>query len=415
LEFAQKLDVADPLKNFRDKFYFPQHNHKDVLYFTGNSLGLQPKSVGDYIIEELNSWRDYGVEGHFRGKRPWYHYHKFSKKSLANILGANESEVVAMNSLTTNLHLLMVTFYKPDSDRFKIIMESGAFPSDKYMVETQVRYHGFDPDKAIVEVKPRTSQYCLQDEDIQDVISQHADNLALVLFSGVQFYTGQLFDIPNITRAAHEAGAFAAFDLAHAAGNVLLNLHDDDVDFASWCSYKYLNSGPGNTSGIFIHDKHGQNVNLPRFGGWWGHNEEKRFQMETGFLPMKGADGWQTSNVNVLSTSAHLASLELFDSAQMTSLRDKSIKLTGFLEFVLTDTCNDHISIITPRSPEQRGCQLSMVIHQNGKNVFENLSKDGVVADWREPDVIRVAPVPLYNSFQDVYNFGISLQKSLGI
>ncbi len=413
LEFAQSLDEADPLSYLRDEFLFPEINGKTALYFTGNSLGLQPIKTGEYINEELESWKQLGVEGHFKGKRPWFHYHKFSKETLSKITGAKPGEVVAMNNLTTNLHLLMVSFYRPDTSRYKIIMEGGAFPSDMYLVETQVRYHGFDPGDAIIEIKPREGEYCLRNEDIIDIIRQNAESTALVLFSGVQYYTGQFFNIQAIARAAHDAGAYAGFDLAHAVGNVTLNLHDDEVDFAAWCSYKYLNSGPGNTAGIFVHENHGRRTGLPRFGGWWGHDEQKRFMMEKGFIPMEGADGWQLSNVNVLSTAAHLASLAIFDKAGIKHLRAKSVNLTGFLAFIINEAGSDQISIITPANPEERGCQLSLVIHQNAKDVFDYLTRNGVVVDWREPDVIRVAAVPLYNTYEDVYRFGVLLRNAL--
>ncbi len=413
LEFAKKLDAIDPLSYLRDEFHFPEINGKPALYFTGNSLGLQPVNVKKYINEELESWRLLGVKGHFKGNRPWFHYHKFSKESLAKITGAKPSEVVAMNNLTTNLHILMVSFYRPNRRRYKIIMEAGAFPSDMYLIETQVRFHGYDPGDAIIEIKPRKGSYCLRNEDIINVIQKNAESTALVMFSGVQYYTGQFFNMHAITRAAHDAGAYVGFDLAHAIGNVILNLHDDEVDFAAWCSYKYLNSGPGNTAGIFVHENHGQRTDILRFGGWWGHDEQKRFLMKKGFIPMKGADGWQLGNVNVLSTAAHLASLAIFDMAGIKKLREKSVSLTGFLAFVVNEIGNDQISVITPANPEERGCQLSMVIHQQAKKVFDYLTRNRVIVDWREPDVIRIAAVPLYNSYEDVYRFGDLLHNAL--
>lgn len=420
LEFARNLDENDSLKAFRDQFRIPQKNGRDCIYFTGNSLGLQPKETKNYIQEELEGWATLGVEGHFHNnRRPWFHYHKFSKASLAKLLGADPSEVVSMNSLTTNLHLLMVSFYRPKGKKYKIMMEGGAFPSDQYAVESQLKFHGYRYEDALIEIKPRTGEHALRTEDIVEAIAQHGHELALVLFGGVQYFTGQWFDIKAITAAAHEVGAMAGFDLAHAIGNVPLNLHGHQVDFATWCSYKYLNSGPGGVSGIFVHEKHGKNNDIPRFAGWWGHDEEERFKMEKGFHPMAGADGWQLSNVNVLASAAHLASLEIFEAAGMEALRDKSVRLTGYLQYLLDSLPVGSVEIITPSSANDRGCQLSLVIHQNGSEVFKSLSEQGVMADWREPHIpgkagiIRVAPVPLYNTFTDVYQFCEMLKDGL--
>ena len=413
LEFALDLDQADALKACRDQFYIPRHKGNPAIYFTGNSLGLQPKSVQTYITEELEAWRDLGVEGHFEGKRPWLHYHKNFKRPLSKLVGAKSSEVVSMNNLTTNIHVLMASFYHPTKDRFKILMEKGAFPSDQYAIETQISLKGFEPKDAIVEISP-SSGHSISLDDIRASINEHDSSIALVFFSGVQYYTGQWFDIRSISELAHSVGAYAGFDLAHAIGNVPLSLHDHDADFASWCSYKYLNSGPGNVSGIFVHEKHG-NLQLPRFGGWWGHEEKSRFLMEKGFKPMVGADGWQLSNVNVISSAAHLASLEIFDEVGMKRLREKSLLLTGYLEYIVHKVGYDRVSIITPDEPNDRGCQLSIVINSNlGNKIYDYLTYNGVVVDWREPDVIRVAPVPLYNSFEDVYRFGDNLTKALG-
>lgn len=413
LEFAQSLDEKDPLKSFRDEFYIPQYQGKDVLYFTGNSLGLQPKSTSTYINEELVLWKEKGVEGHFEGKRPWFHYHKFTKESLAKIVGAKPEEVVAMNSLTTNLHLLMVSFYRPTKIRYKIITEAGAFPSDQYALESQVHFHGFDPDKAIIELTPREGETILRKEDILKEIEKHADELALVMFSGVQYFTGQLFDIETITKAGHDAGAIIGFDLAHAVGNAPLNLHNHQVDFAVWCHYKYLNAGPGSVGGAFVHSTHANNPDLPRFAGWWGHDEDERFLMKKGFKPMSGIDGWQHSNANVISTAALLASLEVVDKAGIENMNTKSIQLTGYLEFLLNDTfSSDKIEILTPQNSSDRGAQLSISIRNNGRQVFDKITSEGVIADWREPNisndqvgVIRVAPVPLYNTYVDVFKF----------
>ncbi len=413
-EFALAQDSNDPLLGYRQKFHIPKVNDKDCIYFTGNSLGLQPTSTKKYIEEELEDWRNLGVEGHFHAKhRPWFHYHKFSKELLAQLVGAKPEEVVSMNNLTSNLHFMMVSFYRPSSSKYKIIMEAGAFPSDQYAMESQVRFHGFEPSQAIIEISPRPGEETLRTEDIVNLIEANSEELALVMMSGVQYYTGQFFNIKEITKAAHDANAMAGFDLAHAIGNVPLKLHDSGADFAVWCSYKYLNSGPGGVSGIFVHERHAKNSELPRFAGWWGHDEAQRFKMEKGFIPMKGADGWQLSNVNVLSSAAHLASLELFKEAGFSNLRAKSIKLTGYLEFLVNNLKSDEVSIITPDAIDERGCQLSIVIKNNGRMVFDELTKQGVVADWREPEVIRVAPVPLYNSFTDVYNFYSILKNML--
>ena len=415
-DFAHSLDSKDPLKDYRDNFYIPQINGKDCIYFTGNSLGLQPKDTEKHILEELEDWKNLGVEGHFHAKhRPWFHYHKFTKELLAKLVGAKPLEVVSMNNLTSNLHFMMVSFYQPTSKRFKIVMEAGAFPSDMYAVESQVRFHGYDPNEAIIEIAPKAGSETLETKDIIETIEKNGNEVALVLFSGVQYYTGQYFDLKAISSAAHKVGAYAGFDLAHAVGNVKLNLHDSGADFAAWCSYKYLNSGPGGMSGIFVHERHANNSELPRFAGWWGHNEEARFKMEKGFIPMAGADGWQLSNVNVLSSAAHLASLKMFDEVGMDALVAKSRLLTGYLEFLLNTLDKNIVSAITPSTEKDRGCQLSIVVKKDGKKVFDELTKAGVIADWREPEVIRVAPVPLYNTFSDVYTFYTILKKTLNI
>ncbi|TRX61271.1 kynureninase [Fulvivirga sp. M361] len=420
LEFALRLDEKDHLKNYRSQFHIPQHNGKDCVYFTGNSLGLQPKTTKKIIEEELSGWATLGVEGHFHNnKRPWFYYHQFSKQSLAQLLGAKPVEVVSMNNLTSNLHLMLASFYRPTGKRCKILIEGGAFPSDQYAVESQIKNHGYDWNETLIEVTPRTGEYTLRTEDIIKAIEAHKDDLALVLLGGVQYFTGQLFDFKTITKAAHKAGAFTGFDLAHAIGNVPMQLHDDNVDFAVWCSYKYLNSGPGGVSGVFIHEKHGLNPDTPRLAGWWGHDESERFKMEKGFKPMPGADGWQLSNVNILSSAAHLASLEIFDEVGIESLSQKSKQLTGFLEFLLNSIPKEKLEIITPENPAERGCQLSILVHHNGKVVFDQLSEQGVITDWREPHipgtggVIRVAPVPLYNTYSDVYHFYDLVRKAL--
>jgi len=415
LSFARDLDKKDSLKKFKSEFHFPIIGVKAALYLCGNSLGLQPKRVKNFIAEELSDWALLGVEGHLHAKRPWLYYHRFGKKVLAKIVGAKPSEVVAMNQLTVNLHLMMTSFYHPTKERFKIITEAGAFSSDQYAFESQIKLHHLDPKEALIELHPRKGEYVLQTEDIVTAIKKHSDQLALVIFGGVQYYSGQLFDFKKITTAAHDAGAYVGFDLAHAAGNVPINLHKNKVDFAVWCSYKYLNSGPGGVAGAFVHERHANNSSLPRLAGWWGHLEKDRFKMKKGFIPMPGIDGWQVSNFPVLSGAAHLASLELFEKAGMKSLREKSVLLTGFLNFLLHDIVlfYDHFTIITPQDPKQRGCQISILMKKNGRKVFDKITKAGVIADWREPDVIRVAPVPMYNSFEEVYRFVEIFRKAL--
>ena len=420
--YAQSLDREDPLKSFRAKFHQPKLKGKDVIYFTGNSLGLQPKSTKKFITEELDDWAQLGVEGHFDARRPWLLYHKFSKKALAGIVGAKPSEVVAMNQLTVNLHLMMTSFYQPTKKRFKIITEAGAFSSDQYAFESQLKFHKLDPNVALIELKPRAGEFTLRTEDIVKTIAEHGEQVALVIFGAVQYYTGQFFDIKKITEAGHKAGAYVGFDLAHAAGNVPLELHKHKVDFAVWCSYKYLNSGPGGVAGAFVHEIHATNFDLPRLAGWWGHDDKERFQMKKGFKPMPGVDGWQLSNFPVLSGAAHLASLEIFQQAGIKNLRKKSVLLTDYLEFLLKqiDPDSNYFSIITPHDSKDRGCQLSILMKLNaslpdrqGRKVFDKIMKAGVLADWREPDVIRVAPVPLYNTFTEVFRFSEIFRKAL--
>lgn len=413
--YASEMDAKDPLAHFRSRFHFPKVKEKDALYFCGNSLGLQPKTAAAYVDKELAAWATRGVDGYFHGEDPWYSVRKKSKPVLAQLLGALPVEVVAMNYLSVNLHLLMVSFYRPTASRYKILVEAGAFPSDQYMLETQIKFHGLDPQEVLVELQPRPGEYTLRTEDILAEIKKQGSALALVNMAGIQYYTGQLFNIQAITQAAHEVGALAGFDLAHAAGNVLLHLHDWDVDFAAWCSYKYLNSGPGNVSGIFVHERFATRADLPRFAGWWGHKEEERFKMEKGFQPMIGADGWQLACSNVLSLAVHQASLDLFQEAGMPALRKKSEQLTGYLEYLieLLGGKSEILEIITPKNPEERGCQLSLLIHKGGKAVFEEWYSQGVVGDWRNPNVIRLAPTPLYTSFMDVFRFGQILEKSL--
>lgn len=411
LEYARSLDDIDILFSFRERFHIPEHDGRPAIYLCGNSLGLQPKSTSYLFEKELKDWAKWGVEGHFHAENPWFSYAGPFSKSLARIVGAKEQEVIAMNTLTVNLHLLLLSFYRPTKERYKIIMEAGAFPSDQYAMETQVCMHGFRPEDAIIEIAPREGAYCLEDEDILKVIRETGNELACVLMGGVNYYTGQLYDMKQITEAAHETGALAGFDLAHAAGNVILSLHDWQVDFACWCSYKYLNSGPGGVGGVFIHEKWGNDPATFRLAGWWGNPEETRFKMEKGFIPAKGAAGWQMSNAPVFNMVGHKAALDIMDTTTMKVLREKSDRLTAYLEFLLNDLKHLSFTIITPADPKKRGAQLSLLFHKDGKKVFDILSRNGVIADWREPDVIRVAPVPLYNTFEDVYRFYDILKK----
>lgn len=408
--FAKALDENDALKHFRDQFYIPLINGKEAIYFTGNSLGLQPKTTQDYVLNELEDWANFGVEGHFHARKPWMPYHEIFPQQLSKIIGALPEEIVVMNQLTVNLHLLMVSFYRPTKQRYKIICEAKAFPSDQYAMESQVKYHGLKYEDAVIEVSPRDGEYALHTEDILSTIKQHGDSVALVLFGGVNYYTGQFFDIKKITEAAHAVGAIAGFDLAHAAGNVKLELHNWDADFACWCSYKYLNSGPGGVSGIYINQKHIADSSIPRFAGWWGHTKDTRFKMEKGFEPIPTAEGWQLSNAPILSMAAHKASLDIFEAAGMDNLIAKGKLLSDYLFFILdeinTGSAKKLIEVITPREEKEKGCQVSMLMLEKGKEVFEALKQHGVLADWREPNVIRVAPVPLYNTFTDVFTFG---------
>ncbi|MGI8883675.1 MAG: kynureninase [Pyrinomonadaceae bacterium] len=433
--FAKKMNATDALKHFREKFYIPkQPNGEDVIYLTGNSLGLQPKRTRDYIEQELKDWETLGVEGHFKAKRAWMPYHELLTDSMAKIVGAKPIETVVMNSLTVNLHLLMVSFYRPTAERYKIVIEAGAFPSDRYAVESQIKFHqqisNFKfqiPDSKenpkskiqnpksdwLIELTPRENESCLRTEDIEKTIVENGDSIALVLLGGVNYYTGQKFDFQRITEIGHRVGAVVGFDLAHAAGNVDLKLHDWNVDFAAWCSYKYLNSGPGGIAGVFVHERHAENPDLPRFAGWWGHDKETRFLMRDEFVPIKGAEGWQLSNPPIFQLASLKASLDIFEEAGMKNLREKSIKLTNYLEFLLGQINDERISVITPSDEKMRGCQLSIRVKNADKNLFKAISEKGVIADWREPDVIRVAPVPLYNSFADVFRFAEILKNCL--
>ncbi|TWR31273.1 kynureninase [Mucilaginibacter pallidiroseus] len=418
LEFAQQLDAEDELKQYRDSFFIPQHNSQNAVYLCGNSLGLQPKSAGSYIQQQLRNWQQHAVEGWFQGDEPWLSYHKALLNPLAGLLGAQPAEITIMNSLTVNLHLLMVSFYKPAGKRIKILMEAGAFPSDQYAVESQVKFHGLDPVDSIIEIFPREGEVTLRTEDILSKIAENAEEIALVLFSGINYYTGQLFNMPAIANAAHEAGAYVGFDLAHAAGNVELQLHNWGADFASWCSYKYMNSGPGGISGIFVHEKHFNDDSLDRFAGWWGYRRDKQFLMAQGFEPEVGAQGWNVSTSPIILMAMHKASLDIFEQAGgIKLLRAKGDMLTGYLEFLIKEINLKHgedlFTIITPSNQSERGSQLSVVCKYRAKETFNYLADNGVIGDWREPDVIRMSPVPLYNTFADVYKAAATLAQSV--
>lgn len=415
LQFAQELDQNDQLSAYRNEFIFPQHNGKNVIYFTGNSLGLQPKRTQKYVDDVMNDWANLAVEGHFYAEKPWWDYHERFANPLSKIVGALPSEVTVMNTLTVNLHLLMVSFYQPTAKRFKIICEEKAFPSDQYMFQSQVEHHGLDPATTIVEIKRRDGEHNIRLEDILSKIEEVGDELALVLFGGVNYYTGQVFDMEAIVKAGHKVGAYVGFDLAHAAGNIKLDLHNWNADFAAWCSYKYMNSGPGNASGCFVHQKHHQ-TNRNRFAGWWGHNKERRFKMEPTFDPVQGADGWQVSNLPILSLAPYLASVEMFDEIGMDKLIEKRNLITSYLEFILHEIdkeVDSTFEIITPSNQAERACQLSVFLHGEGRSLFDYLMKNGVITDWREPNVIRLAPVPLYSSFEDMYHFGQVLKAGI--
>ena len=418
LAFARQLDQNDLLSSFRNKFYIPLIHGKECIYFTGNSLGLQPKTVKKYVDQELEDWARMGVEGHLHARNPWMPYHELFPQQISKIVGSLPEEVVVMNQLTVNLHLLMVSFYRPTQQRYKIICEAKAFPSDQYAMESQVKIAGFNPEDVIIEVNPREGEYTIRTADILKVIAENNDSVALVLFGGVNYYTGQLFDMKVITDAAHAVGAYAGFDLAHAIGNVPLQLHNWDVDFACWCSYKYLNAGPGGVAGVFINQKHALNTELPRFAGWWGYTKKTRFNMEKGFEAIPTAEGWQLSNAPVLSMAAHKASLDIFEEAGMENILDKAKHLSGYLHFVLNDINSRQpekiIEIITPAHEEERGCQVSIFMLKKGREVFDELTSQGVIADWREPNVIRVAPVPMYNSYTEVWKFGNIIENILG-
>ena len=406
-EFAKQLDRKDPLRKYRSRFHIPHRDDKDVIYFCGNSLGLMPKTTEEYLNRELAVWKQDGVLGnHTR----WEPYHEHVTESTAGLVGAQPSEVVVMNALTVNIHLLLVSFYQPTEDRFKIIIEKGAFPSDRYAVESQIKFHGFDPDNALVELEPRSGERCLRTNDILNTLRENENTVATIMIGGVNYYTGQAFDMGKITETGREYGAKVGFDLAHAVGNLPLSLHEWGMDFAAWCSYKYLCAGPGSPGGIFVHKRHGS-WDGPRFNGWWGHDKNTRFNMDPDFIPIKGAEGWQISNAPILGLACLRSSMEIINDIGMLALRIKSEELTAYLEYHLNQL-SDSLKIITPSDPAQRGCQLSVVMNNSGKQVFEKLKVKNVICDWREPDVIRLAPKPLYNSFSEVYQF-IEILRSI--
>ena len=414
LDFAKQLDQEDPISYLRNEFHIPRDKDgKEWLYFTGNSLGLQPKITSKYIEQELDDWANFGVEGHFEAKNPWLSYHELLTDTMAKVVGAKPIEVVVMNTLTTNLHLLMVSFYQPSKTKYKIIIESDAFPSDRYAVQSQLSFHGFDPEEALIEWKPKEGKELLELEDLKSILDSQGDEVALLLIGGVNYYTGQYLDIKKIAELGHAKKCMVGIDLAHGAGNIQPNLHDSSIDFAAWCTYKYLNSGPGSLSGLFVHEKHAQRKDLPRFAGWWNHNKETRFNMRQPFDVMEGAEGWQLSNPPILSMAAIKASLDIFEKVGMDVLVKKSKKLTGFFEYLVNEIASDTIEIITPTNPNERGCQLSLQVKNADKNLHKKLTENNIITDWREPDVIRCAPVPMYTSFEDVYHMVTILESLL--
>jgi len=414
LDYAKQLDQEDPISYLRNQFHIPRDKHgKEWLYFTGNSLGLQPKITSKYIEQELHDWANFGVEGHFEAKNPWLSYHELLTDTMAKVVGAKPIEVVVMNTLTTNLHLLMVSFYQPSKTKYKIIIESDAFPSDRYAVQSQLSFHGFDPEEALIEWKPKEGKELLELEDLKSILDSQGDEVALLLIGGVNYYTGQYLDIKKIAELGHAKKCMVGIDLAHGAGNIQPNLHDSSIDFAAWCTYKYLNSGPGSLSGLFVHEKHAQRKDLPRFAGWWNHNKETRFNMRQPFDVMEGAEGWQLSNPPILSMAAVKASLDIFEKVGMDALVKKSKKLTGFFEYLVNEIASDTIEIITPTNPNERGCQLSLQVKNADKNLHKKLTENNIITDWREPDVIRCAPVPMYTSFEDVYHMVTILESLL--
>ncbi len=414
LEYAQQLDADDDLSNYRNQFYIPKDTDgNELIYLCGNSLGLQPKSTKDAVNQELEDWANLGVDGHLEAKNPWLPYHEYLTESMANVVGAKSIEIVVMNTLTANLHFMMASFYKPTKKRYKILIESDAFPSDKYAVESQLCHHGYDDQKGLILWKPRTGEELLRYEDLEQLLKTQGDEIALIMIGGVNYYTGQYFDLKRIASLGHQYGCIVGFDCAHGAGNVALNLHDSGADFAVWCTYKYMNSGPGSIAGCFVHERHAFKKDLNRFKGWWGHNKETRFNMRGEFDQLAGAEGWQLSNPPILSMAAIKASLDIFNAIGIEKLVKKSKKLTGYFEFLINELHDERISIITPKNSEERGCQISIQLKNADKSLHRALTQAGVISDWREPDVIRCAPVPLYNSYQDIYHMVHKLKTIL--
>ncbi len=413
LAFAKELDAADDLKKYRKEFHFPKINGEQAIYFTGNSLGLQPKRTQKYVDEVMSDWKELAVEGHFYAKKPWWDYHELLAAPLAKVVGAKTAEISVLNTLTVNLHFLLVSFYTPTKKRYKILCEEKAFPSDQYMLQSQVRFHGLRPEDAIVEIKKRAGEQVWRTEDVLSKIKAIGEELALVLIGGVNYYNGQVFDMESITKAGKSVGAMVGWDLAHAVGNVTLNLHDWQVDFAAWCSYKYMNSGPGNASGIFVNEKYLGKRDIQRFEGWWGNKKETRFLMQPEFDPMQNADAWQVSNPPILSLAPYLAALEMFEEVGMEALIKKRNLIVAYLEFILREVDKEVTGTFEIITPPERGCQLSVFLHGQGRELFNYLMKNGVVTDWREPNVIRLAPVPFYCSFEDMYRFGQILKQGI--
>ncbi len=414
LAFAKEMDQKDALRSFRSRFYFPQDkNGQEIIYLCGNSLGLQPVNATEDMNEVLHSWRSKAVEGHFMGDQPWMDYHDQLASLMAEIVGAHPHEISIMNTLTANLHFMMVSFYRPTPERNKILIDYSPFPSDRYAVNSQIKFHGYDPGDTLIELSPDEGSELVNTDSILQILEEKGDQIALVLLGGINYYTGQFYDLSVIAKAARDRGCRVGFDLAHAAGNVPVQLHDTGPDFAVWCTYKYMNSGPGNLSGCFVHDRHQYNLELPRFAGWWGYEKETRFLMRDEFVPIRGAEGWQVSNPPILALAGIKTSLKIFNEAGMDRLREKSIQLTGYLEYLIDGLKNARIRIITPRDPEARGCQLSIQVKNADRTLFDKMRTQGVLGDWREPDVIRISPAPLYNSFEDVYKFSEILRNCL--
>jgi kynureninase len=411
-EYAAQLDAEDPLRDYRSRFHIPRHEDgTDVIYLCGHSLGLQPKTTRAYVDQELADWAKLAVDGHFKAQHPWLPYHEFLTEPTARLVGALPTEVVVMNSLTINLHLMMVSFYRPTPGRHKIVMEANAFPSDQYAVKSQIKFHGYDPLTSLIEARPPEGEIGLQTDHIEALLEREGKSIALLLLGGVNYYSGQAFDMDRLSRAAHAQGCVVGYDLAHAAGNIILRLHDWNADFAVWCSYKYLNAGPGSTAGCFVHERHANDPGLKRFAGWWGTNKNTRFRMGPDFDAIPGAEGWQVSNPPILALAAVRASMDIFEEVGMEKLRAKSEKLTGYLEFLLDQHSDKGYALLTPRDPGRRGAQLSIRVPDHARAVLGGLCGEGIICDWRAPDVIRVAPVPLYNRFTDVYRFADSFVR----